>query len=148
MRRLVPVLSVLVACRPSADDGAMDDVVDVADTRSETGTGTETDTDTGTETDPTRTVAEACASVCDGYDACGCAERCQSWCDSYLDWSICVTEIEALIACAATHPSPCTWGDELQPDITCASEIQAFSSCSGNSFFPLPGVPEVCDQGP
>lgn len=138
MRLLIPVLSLLVACRPTADDESMDhDAVD---------TGTD-DPETGTETEHAATVAEQCTSVCDGYAACGCAQRCQSWCDSYIDWFICEAEIEALIACATTHPSPCTWGEETQPDITCADEIQGFSTCSGNSFFPLPGVPEVCEQG-
>jgi hypothetical protein len=141
MRGLLPLVSLLVACRPSADDETMDDVVD-----DDTGTQ-DTDTETSSGTPNTETIAEQCASVCTGYAACGCADRCQTWCDSYLDWRICVVEIDALIACGATHPSPCTWGEELQPDITCMSEIQAFSSCSGNSFFPLPGVPEVCEQG-
>jgi hypothetical protein len=143
MRRLIPVLALLVGCRTTADDGATTEIVGTeSDTGSDTGTGSESDTETDTGT-----VAEQCTSVCDGYAACGCAERCQLWCDSYLDWEICTAEIEALIACGGTHPSPCTWGEEMVPELTCASEIQAFSSCSGNSFFPLPGVPEVCDQG-
>lgn len=145
MRRVIPALFSLVACRPAADDGTLDDVV--TGTETDTGSGTQTDSDTGTDADDTSTVAEQCTSVCEGYAACGCADRCQSWCDSYIDWFTCEAEIEALIACATTHPSPCTWGEESQPDITCASEIQAFSSCSGNDFFPLPGVPEVCEQG-
>jgi hypothetical protein len=138
MKRLLPALILLVACRPTADDESATDHVATADSDTDTGT----DTGTGIAT-----VAEQCTSVCDGYAACGCTERCQTWCDSYLDWSICNAEIEALITCATTHPSPCTWGEEMQPDITCMSEIQGFSSCSGNSFFPLPGVPEVCDPG-
>lgn len=141
MRRLIPIVSLLVACRPSIGDEAMDDVV-VAD---DTGTD-DTDTETGGEMEHTPTVDEQCTSVCAGYAPCGCEQRCQSWCDSYLDWPICVAQIDALITCATTHPSPCTWGEETVPDITCAREIQAFSSCSGNSFFPLPGVPEVCEQ--
>lgn len=150
MRRLIPFVSLLVACRPSVGDEATDDVAEAgsstaADTETATGTETATDTDTGTETDDTLTTAEACMSVCAGYAACGCEQRCQLWCDSYLDWSICIAEIEALIVCGATHPSPCTWGEETAPDITCMSEVLAFSGCSGNSFFPLPGVPEVCE---
>jgi hypothetical protein len=140
MRRLAPIVTLLVACRPAVDDETETDLV-VATGDSDTGDG---DTGTGHESP---TIAEQCTSVCDGYAACGCAQRCQSWCDGYLDWFTCDAEIDALIVCAATHPSPCTWGEESPPDITCASEIQVFSSCSGNSFFPLPGVPDVCAQG-
>jgi hypothetical protein len=142
MRRLVPVLTLLVACRSTVDDETATGLVATADS------GTDTDTETGTETETgAASVAEQCTSVCDGYAACGCADRCQTWCDSYLEWTICNAEIEALIACATTHPSPCTWGDESQPNVACWTEIQAFSGCSGNVFFPLPGVPQVCDPG-
>jgi hypothetical protein len=100
VRRLVPVVSVLIACRPEVEDDSTDLVTVEAD-----GVSSTDDTETSTP-------AEQCASVCDGYAACGCAQRCQSWCDSYLDWFVCNAEIEALIACATTHPSPCTWAEE------------------------------------
>ena len=92
-------------------------------------------------------LAQACDSVCERYATCGCEERCEAWCDSYLDWSFCEAEIEALILCAAGHPSPCTWLHEPWQTFTCADEISTFSMCSGNSFFPLPGVPESCTEG-
>ena len=88
--------------------------------------------------------AGQCARVCEGYAECGCGGRCQSWCDYYLGWDSCKVEIDALIACGARHPSPCSWGEEDAASVMCKDEISAFVVCSGNVFFPLPGVPEVC----
>ncbi|MCO4773424.1 MAG: hypothetical protein KDA24_25550 [Deltaproteobacteria bacterium] len=91
------------------------------------------------------TVVAACDATCDAYAECGCDERCASWCESYLEWTVCEEEIDALVRCAATHPSPCTWNDEPWEGSTCQDEVTAFGSCSGNDFFPLPGAPGVCE---
>jgi hypothetical protein len=88
-----------------------------------------------------------CTTVCAAYAGCRCADRCSSWCVYYLGWDVCVEEIDALVACAATHPDPCSWLQEEPEELRCKDEIAAFSLCSGNDFFPLPGVPDACFTG-
>ena len=137
------LLALSLACRPekpaSSPTGSTDSRAGSTDT------STDTSTDSHADSVPLPdTPAEQCALVCARYDQCGCGQRCSDWCASYLDYFICQPEIDALIACAATHPDPCAWNEEPWPDITCAEEILAFSGCSGNSFFPLPGAPESC----
>lgn len=148
---LATLLTVLLSALPACDPGKpvpADSRSGTADSRADSAPDSRADSRADSRTDSgtvlPETLAEQCSLVCSRYGDCGCEERCSDWCAMYLDYFICQPEIDALIACAATHPDPCAWNEEAWPDITCAEEIMAFSGCSGNSFFPLPGAPGVC----
>ena len=78
----------------------------------------------------------ACQQVCLWYDACTCSseESCLAECNTWHSaHAACSDQLDALMLCAYRNPYVCT-GDGLRATETCATQIDAVSTCAGTSF--------------